>query len=184
MVGFSHDSLPTHTSHNVQPTTDNQQRTTNNASLVRPADEEEVREAAGIPPMGAADALGMLRSALAEAASGSWRPCGYVFKEGDIGYNCRTCQADPTCVLCADCFRASDHEGHDISFHRTSPGGCCDCGDVEAWKPEGMCDKHRPPPSLCVPCGVEEGEGGGGGGSRVERSAMEVEWREEEEARG
>ena len=37
--------------------------------------------------------------------------CGYVFREGDIAYNCRTCQADPTCVLCQPCFEDSNHEG-------------------------------------------------------------------------
>ena len=71
-------------------------------------------------------------------------PCGYVFKTGDIAWNCRTCQSDPTCVLCSTCFRNSDHTGHQVFFHRTSPGGCCDCGDIEAWKAEGCCDKHRP----------------------------------------
>jgi hypothetical protein len=73
------------------------------------------------------------------------RPCGYVFKRGDIAWNCRTCQADPTCVICDDCFQKSNHEGHEVYFHRTSPGGCCDCGDVEAWKIAGCCDDHRPP---------------------------------------
>ena len=29
-------------------------------------------------------------------------------------------------------------------FHRTTPGGCCDCGDREAWRVEGCCAKHRP----------------------------------------
>ncbi|VEU39720.1 unnamed protein product [Pseudo-nitzschia multistriata] len=38
----------------------------------------------------------------------------------------------------------SDHEGHEVYFHRTTPGGCCDCGDAEAWKPEGCCPVHRP----------------------------------------
>ena len=72
------------------------------------------------------------------------RPCGYVFKRGDMAWNCRTCQTDSTCVLCDTCFQASDHRGHEVSFHRTSPGGCCDCGDIEAWAREGCCDKHRP----------------------------------------
>ena len=72
------------------------------------------------------------------------RPCGYVFKRGDIAWNCRTCQADSTCVICDNCFRDSDHKGHEVYFHRTTPGGCCDCGDPEAWKNEGCCDKHRP----------------------------------------
>ena len=72
------------------------------------------------------------------------RPCGYVFKRGDIAWNCRTCQADPTCVICDDCFRDSNHEGHEVYFHRTTPGGCCDCGDVEAWNVDGCCERHRP----------------------------------------
>ena len=79
------------------------------------------------------------------------RPCGYVFKRGDIAWNCRTCQADSTCVICDNCFRDSDHKGHEVYFHRTTPGGCCDCGDPEAWKSEGCCDKHRP----TVPSKVE-----------------------------
>ena len=70
--------------------------------------------------------------------------CGYVFRRGDIAWNCRTCQTDATCVLCEACFRESDHEGHEVFFHRTSPGGCCDCGDIEAWDVKGMCWKHRP----------------------------------------
>ncbi len=73
-------------------------------------------------------------------------PCGYVFRRGDIAWNCRTCQTDPTCVLCDNCFRESDHVGHEVFFHRTSPGGCCDCGDLEAWNATGMCTRHRPPP--------------------------------------
>jgi hypothetical protein len=72
------------------------------------------------------------------------RPCGYVFKRGDIAWNCRTCQTDSTCVICDNCFRNSNHDGHEVYFHRTTPGGCCDCGDAEAWKVEGCCESHRP----------------------------------------
>jgi hypothetical protein len=71
-------------------------------------------------------------------------PCGYVFQRGDIAWNCRSCQTDPTCVMCDACFHASNHEGHEVYFHRTSPGGCCDCGDAEAWAMQGCCDLHRP----------------------------------------
>lgn len=78
------------------------------------------------------------------------RPCGYVFKRGDIAWNCRTCQTDSTCVICDNCFRHSDHVGHEVFFHRTTPGGCCDCGDAEAWKLEGCCDAHRPISSQVV----------------------------------
>jgi hypothetical protein len=72
------------------------------------------------------------------------RPCGYVFRTGDIAWNCKTCQHDNTCVLCDECFQKSDHTGHEVTFHKTSPGGCCDCGDLEAWKAEGCCPLHRP----------------------------------------
>eukprot|EP00804_Cyclotella_cryptica_P008773 CCRYP_015624-RA/>CCRYP_015624-RA protein AED:0.01 eAED:0.01 QI:221/1/1/1/0.6/0.66/6/2355/3495 len=72
------------------------------------------------------------------------QPCGYVFRRNDIAWNCRTCQTDATCVLCDACFRNSNHEGHEVFFHRTTPGGCCDCGDREAWRVEGCCDLHRP----------------------------------------
>jgi hypothetical protein len=72
------------------------------------------------------------------------RPCGYVFQRNDIAWNCRTCQSDSTCVVCDTCFRNSDHEGHEVYFHRTSPGGCCDCGDLEAWRADGCCSLHRP----------------------------------------
>ena len=72
------------------------------------------------------------------------RPCGYVFKRGDIAWNCRSCQTDPTCVICDSCFQASEHTGHEVYFHRTTPGGCCDCGDAEAWKVDGCCEEHRP----------------------------------------
>lgn len=43
------------------------------------------------------------------------------------------------------CFNASDHTGHDVTFTlHTSGCGCCDCGDPEAWRPEGgiQCGYH------------------------------------------
>lgn len=44
------------------------------------------------------------------------RVCGYVFKRGDIAWNCRRCQVDSTCVQCDACFRRSDHTGHPVRF--------------------------------------------------------------------
>lgn len=75
---------------------------------------------------------------------GAASTCGHVFTSGELAYNCRNCQSDGTCVLCEACFKASDHEGHDYSFHLAGPGGCCDCGDAEAWEPAGMCPAHNP----------------------------------------
>lgn len=90
--------------------------------------------------------------ALVTAAIGNCRggnQCGYVFKAGDIVWGCRTCQMDPTCVLCETCYSTSCHEGHDVIFHRTRGGGCCDCGDLEAWKVGGCCPRHRGGEGVC-----------------------------------
>lgn len=57
----------------------------------------------------------------------------------------RNCQTDPTCVQCDTCYRNSDHVGHEVYFHHASPGGCCDCGDLEAWKQSGCCSAHSGP---------------------------------------
>jgi len=104
----------------------------------------------------------------AGGGSGGEGPCGYQFKRGDICWNCRTCQVDNTCVLCDACFQASDHTGHHVLFHQAGVGGCCDCGDPEAWAPSGCCSRHRPVASdssqagatdvsgvTCMPCGED-----------------------------
>lgn len=50
---------------------------------------------------------------------------------------------DDTCVFCSRCFHATQHDGHDVLFS-VSPGsgGCCDCGDPEAWKVPLNCKIH------------------------------------------
>jgi len=72
------------------------------------------------------------------------RVCQHPFKKNDIVWVCRTCQADETCVLCHNCFIQSDHEGHDVAFYHAQAGGCCDCGDPDAWDPRGFCPHHGP----------------------------------------
>jgi len=68
--------------------------------------------------------------------------CQYQFKANDIVWMCKDCQRDETCVICNECYQASDHEGHDVYFYHSTSGGCCDCGDAEAWNSKGCCDKH------------------------------------------
>ena len=69
--------------------------------------------------------------------------CGKVWKEQDgVAYKCMTCQADPTCVVCVDCFEEDLHEGHNWRLVKTA-GGLCDCGDPQAWARAGFCRKHR-----------------------------------------
>ncbi len=72
------------------------------------------------------------------------RVCQHPFKRNDIVWVCRTCQADETCVLCHQCFKQSNHEGHDVAFYHAQAGGCCDCGDPDAWDPAGFCPHHGP----------------------------------------
>ncbi|RKP02044.1 hypothetical protein CXG81DRAFT_18219 [Caulochytrium protostelioides] len=70
-------------------------------------------------------------------------PCGHVFRPGEAVYRCRTCGLDETCVMCTRCFQASNHHGHDTSFSvAEGTGGCCDCGDAEAWKQDIGCVHH------------------------------------------
>ncbi|PWN27822.1 hypothetical protein BDZ90DRAFT_232210 [Jaminaea rosea] len=72
-------------------------------------------------------------------------PCGHVFEKGEAIWRCRDCALDDTCVQCAPCFNASIHvrEGHDVVFSvSSSSGGCCDCGDEEAWKQDVCCGYH------------------------------------------
>jgi E3 ubiquitin-protein ligase UBR1 len=94
------------------------------------------------------DAQGAIEGAeYTPAARG--KPCGHIFKTGEATYRCKTCTTDDTCVLCARCFEASDHEGHQV-YVSVSPGnsGCCDCGDDEAWVRPVHCNIHSAAPAL------------------------------------
>ena len=78
-------------------------------------------------------------------AIGSLSPrqvCQHHFRKNDIVWVCKTCQSDETCVLCNACFNDSNHEGHDVIFYHAMAGGCCDCGDEDAWDPKGFCSRH------------------------------------------
>ncbi|KAI8980835.1 hypothetical protein BDB01DRAFT_187703 [Pilobolus umbonatus] len=78
-----------------------------------------------------------------DLSSQKGRQCGHVFRKGEPVYRCRDCGLDDTCVFCSKCFHATNHDGHDILFS-VSPGsgGCCDCGDAEAWKVPLRCTIH------------------------------------------
>ncbi|XP_017779265.1 PREDICTED: E3 ubiquitin-protein ligase UBR2 isoform X2 [Nicrophorus vespilloides] len=68
--------------------------------------------------------------------------CGRVFKLGEPTYSCRECGMDNTCVLCVSCFKQSQHRFHKYKMGTSTGGGCCDCGDKEAWKKAPFCDIH------------------------------------------
>ncbi|XP_060806415.1 E3 ubiquitin-protein ligase UBR1 [Amyelois transitella] len=71
--------------------------------------------------------------------------CGKVFKQGEPAYSCRECGMDNTCVLCVECFKVSAHRHHKYKMGQSGGGGCCDCGDTEAWKREPFCELHAAP---------------------------------------
>lgn len=82
-------------------------------------------------------------AALKEANRGSVL-CGHVFRVGEPTYSCRECAADPTCVLCMNCFLSSLHKDHRYRMTTSGGGGFCDCGDSEAWKSGPYCSSHSP----------------------------------------
>lgn len=79
---------------------------------------------------------------LAKMSANERGVCGAVWGVNDIAYRCRTCEHDPTCAICVPCFQKGNHKDHDYSVIYTG-GGCCDCGDITAWKREGFCSKHK-----------------------------------------
>ncbi|XP_074362573.1 E3 ubiquitin-protein ligase PRT6 isoform X3 [Apium graveolens] len=85
---------------------------------------------------------GIALNYLANLNVGQRGVCGAVWGDNDIAYRCRTCEHDPTCAICVPCFQNGDHQDHDYSIIYTG-GGCCDCGDVTAWKRDGFCSKHK-----------------------------------------
>lgn len=47
--------------------------------------------------------------------------------------------------MCFRCFKATQHEGHNVTFYIShQPGGCCDCGDSESWRVRPNCPYHPP----------------------------------------
>eukprot|EP00127_Corallochytrium_limacisporum_P003918 Clim_evm3s155 gene=Clim_evmTU3s155 len=81
--------------------------------------------------------------------------CGRVFTKNEPTYHCHDCGHDPTCVLCATCFAASEHQNHTYRISFSKGGGCCDCGDPEAWKAHSRCRLHTPKDSNAQPVSTE-----------------------------
>ncbi|WFD35951.1 RING-type E3 ubiquitin transferase [Malassezia cuniculi] len=71
--------------------------------------------------------------------------CGHVFRKGEPIFRCHDCSLDDTCVQCVPCYQNSIHarEQHDVVFSVSDEGGgCCDCGDDEAWHTDLGCEFH------------------------------------------
>ena len=68
--------------------------------------------------------------------------CAKQMNYGDVAWRCLDCEKDPTCIICSECFEKGDHEGHRVQLKR-NVGGCCDCGDPEAWDENHFCSDHK-----------------------------------------
>ena len=86
----------------------------------------------------------LLQLAPCRASKNKQSVCGAVWKRGNIAYRCLDCEVDANSAVCVDCFRAADHEGHDYRIVHIN-GGCCDCGNPNAWRPSGFCPCHGVP---------------------------------------
>lgn len=63
--------------------------------------------------------------------------CGLVWNKNFVAYRCRDCGISPCMSICADCFHAGNHEGHDFNMFKSQAGGACDCGDENVMSKEG-----------------------------------------------
>ncbi|CAM6078744.1 unnamed protein product [Sphagnum tenellum] len=69
--------------------------------------------------------------------------CITVWTKDTVTYRCRTCQIYDWSTICEICFRQGDHQFHDFVMYQSESGGCCDCGDRDAWKEDGFCKIHQ-----------------------------------------
>uniref|UniRef100_A0A914VS21 E3 ubiquitin-protein ligase n=1 Tax=Plectus sambesii TaxID=2011161 RepID=A0A914VS21_9BILA len=70
--------------------------------------------------------------------------CGAVWESNAVAFRCATCGYNPCMSLCADCFQAGDHTGHDFNRFFSQAGGACDCGDPQVIREFGFCPRHGP----------------------------------------
>ena len=69
--------------------------------------------------------------------------CTTTWAGDHVAYRCKTCGVWGSSCMCVDCFDIDEHQGHDFRMYSSSTGGCCDCGDPAAWRPDGFCKKHK-----------------------------------------
>jgi hypothetical protein len=80
-------------------------------------------------------------SFLATESRGSafpWR-CNKTLPESSITVHCRDCALTDDSVICLECFRGEDHDGHHCE---TRYGGTCSCGNFLKWKEQSCCPDH------------------------------------------
>eukprot|EP00917_Polyrhabdina_sp_WS-2016_P032387 GHVP01069093.1.p1 GENE.GHVP01069093.1~~GHVP01069093.1.p1 ORF type:complete len:1982 (-),score=329.70 GHVP01069093.1:1527-7472(-) len=78
-----------------------------------------------------------------QETSNSRSRCDQVWEGLHVAYRCLTCGTSESSCLCIRCFEDVNHEGHNYFMYRSESGGCCDCGDPNAWRTSGFCHRHR-----------------------------------------
>ncbi|OII74371.1 uncharacterized protein cubi_01215 [Cryptosporidium ubiquitum] len=74
---------------------------------------------------------------------GTLNRCSQIWSGQHIAYRCITCGTSTSSCICVDCFQNGNHENHEYYIYKSDYGGCCDCGDEQAWSKEGFCRKHN-----------------------------------------
>jgi len=69
--------------------------------------------------------------------------CTTDWTKDTVAYRCRTCQINDSSAICEICFHQGDHKFHDFVMYHSESGGCCDCGNRDAWKEDGFCKMHQ-----------------------------------------
>ncbi|KAH8933083.1 hypothetical protein BDL97_18G012900 [Sphagnum fallax] len=80
---------------------------------------------------------------LADLQSSGHSQCTTVWSKDMVAYRCRTCQVNDSSAICEKCYHEGDHHKHEFVMYHSESGGCCDCGDKDAWKEEGFCKIHQ-----------------------------------------
>lgn len=55
--------------------------------------------------------------------------CAKLLNSGDVVVDCYQCRHTPVSVVCLNCFKDSDHEGHNYYVIKLEGRFCCKCGD-------------------------------------------------------
>ena len=71
--------------------------------------------------------------------------CAKMFGPNDKAVRCKNCLKDEDAIMCLDCFEKSKefHKNHTILYETDIEGGCCDCGNSEAWDKNTFCPLHK-----------------------------------------
>eukprot|EP01083_Nonionella_stella_P096740 272024_1 len=83
--------------------------------------------------------------------TGARSRCAEKWSGNHTAFRCKQCNMSESSCICVECFKNSNHADHEFFVYRSSLGGCCDCGDENAWKAHGFCSNHNGKMDLALP---------------------------------